>query len=152
MEKEDASRVQYPAGIKWTRQRKCVYGILYRSMEPLSAIQIYQQVLQTEKAENYAVSTIYRILGAFEDHGLVSRDVWPEDGTVFYELNRGEHTHYAVCLECRKRIPLSGCPFIHMRLDTGAKDFMVTGHRVELYGYCKDCQELHRRTTGRENF
>lgn len=138
MDMADVPKKEYPAGIKWTKQRKRVYDILDSSVEPMSAIQIYQRILREGEAD-YAVSTVYRILAAFEEKSLVSRDIWPQDGTVFYELNRGGHTHYAVCLECRRRIPLSACPFTHMHLDTGAEDFLVTGHRIELYGYCKEC-------------
>ncbi len=143
----------YPAGIKWTKQRKCVYEILEDSVEPLSAVQIYQKVLGSGAGEGYAISTVYRILGAFEEKGLVSREVWMEDGTAFYELNRGGHTHYAICLECHKKIPLSGCPFSHMHpepdmhLDPGAEGFTVVGHRIELYGYCRECSRAKSRET-----
>lgn len=141
---ETENHFSYPRGIKWTKQRKCVYEILKQSVEPLSAIQIYQNVLQMAQGESYAVSTIYRILNTFEENGLVNKDVWPEDGTAFYELNRGGHTHYAVCLECHKRIPLNSCPFKTMYLGAGAQDFMITGHKIELYGYCKDCKTQNK--------
>ena len=77
-----------------------------------------------------------------EEHKCEHNDIsyWG-DGTVVYELNRGEHTHYAVCLECHKRIPLPSCPFAHVHLEQDTGDFTVTGHKLELYGYCKKCQE-----------
>ncbi len=132
----------YPQGIKWTKQRKDVYEILHQASEPLSAVQIYQQVIKDkeETDSNYAVSTIYRILSAFEDKNLITKTSWMGDGTVVYELNRGEHTHYAVCLECHKRIQLPSCPFAHVHLDQETEEFIVTGHKLELYGYCKDCK------------
>lgn len=129
----------YPAGIKWTKQRKCVYEILKEASEPISAVQIYQQIVQREGQVPYAVSTVYRILGVFEEKGIVLKDTRSEDGNTVYELDRGEHTHYAVCLECHKRIPLKSCPFAHVHLDAQAGDFTVTGHRLELYGYCGEC-------------
>lgn len=132
--------LQYPQGIKWTKQRKCVYAILWQATEPLSAVQIYNRVDKTETEGMYAVSTIYRILAAFEEKGLVSKTTWMGDGTVVYELNRGEHTHYAVCLACHKRIPLHNCPFAHVHLEQETADFTVTAHKLELYGYCKDCR------------
>lgn len=136
---------KYPAGIKWTRQRKSIYDILKQAEEPMSAVQLYQQLLQREETVNYAVSTVYRILGAFEEKAMVLRDTRPEDGNAVYELNRGGHTHYAVCLECHKRIPLKSCPFVHMHPERGneelkEEDFTVTGHKLELYGYCKKCR------------
>uniref|UniRef100_UPI004055C49B Fur family transcriptional regulator n=1 Tax=Acetatifactor sp. TaxID=1872090 RepID=UPI004055C49B len=130
--------LQYPQGIKWTKQRKCVYEVLWQATEPLSAQQIFHLVEKTGD-EMYAVSTIYRILAAFEEKGLVTKTTWMGDGTVVYELNRGEHTHYAVCLECHKRIALPSCPFAHVHLEQETGDFMITSHKLEVYGYCKDC-------------
>lgn len=140
------NRCGYPAGIKWTKQRKDVYDVLLKAREPLSASKIYSQIVREDNGECYAVSTIYRILNNFEENGLVNRDAWMGDGTVVYELNRAEHTHYAVCLRCHKRIPLQSCPFAHMHLNTEAGDFTVTGHRLELYGYCNECSRASKKT------
>lgn len=136
--------MEYPEGLKWTKQRKSVYGVLWETAEPLSAIQIYNRVEKQNDGEEYAVSTIYRILAAFEERGLVEKSTWMGDGTVLYELNRGGHTHYAVCLECHRRIPLQNCPFAHIHMEKDTDGFTVTGHKLELYGYCKDCQKIKK--------
>lgn len=136
--RQEAEEKQYPQGIKWTRQRKRVYEVLWQATEPLSAVQIYNRADSSEE-EMYALSTIYRILATFEEKGIVNKTTWMGDGTVVYELNRGGHTHYAVCLECHKRVALSGCPFAHVHLEQETGDFTVTGHKLELYGYCKEC-------------
>ena len=143
---------EYPKGIKWTKQRKSVYQVLEQASEPLSAQQIYLQVLEQAKQESYALSTIYRILAAFEENHLVSSTTWMGEDTVVYELERGGHTHYAVCLECHKRIPLHSCPFNFGHFghrhgdhadgtDGELGDFTVVGHKVELYGYCEKCRK-----------
>lgn len=136
---------KYPQGIKWTRQRKDVYDVLENASEPLSAVQIYNLIEKDSMEGNYAVSTIYRILSAFEEQDIVTKTNWMGDGTYVYELNRGEHTHYAVCLRCHKRIPLHACPFQHMHVhsheekDLETKGFNVIGHKLEIYGYCNNC-------------
>lgn len=130
---------EYPAGIKWTRQRKCVYEMLKEVGEPVSAVQLYQMILKREGEVPYAASTVYRILSAFEEKGIVLKDTRSEDGNAVYELDLGQHTHYAVCLECHRRIPLASCPFVHAHLEAAAGNFIVTGHRLELYGYCGEC-------------
>ena len=133
-------QITYPQGIKWTKQRKDVYQVLLDATEPLSAVAIYQRIAK-DKAGNYAVSTIYRILATFEEHDFVTKTNWMGDGTVVYELNRGDHTHYAICLECHKRIQLPDCPFTHIHLEQETEDFTVTGHKLELYGFCKNCRK-----------
>ena len=138
-----AEKIIYPAGIKWTKQRKDVYHVLLEATEPLSAVQIYNRILKTEAEVSYAVSTIYRILAAFEEKGFVEKSTFMGDGTVMYEWNKGGHTHYAICLTCHKKMPLHACPFEHMHMDADAEDFTVTGHKIEIYGYCKDCKSVN---------
>lgn len=139
----------YPEGLKWTKQRKDVYRVLWEAEEPLSAIQIYNRIERDESSE-YAVSTIYRILSAFEERGLVEKAPWTGEAmekghsTAAYELKRGGHTHYAVCLECHRRIPLKNCPFAHIHLEKETEDFTVTNHKLELYGYCRECKEARK--------
>ena len=151
--------MSYPEGLKWTKQRKSAYKVLWETAEPLSAIQIYQRMLglgndgdnrdnEDDEDSNgrrsggeYAVSTVYRILAVFEEKGLVEKSTWMEDGTAVYSLNRGGHTHYAICLKCHNRIPLQSCPFAHIHLEKGMEDFTVTGHKLELYGYCSACRQ-----------
>lgn len=141
----DEQSITYPQGLKWTKQRKHVYEVLLSASEPLSAVQIYSRVERSGEDNTYALSTIYRILTSFEEKNLVNKTNWMGDGTVVYELNRGGHTHYAVCLECHKRIPLQNCPFAHVHMEeTG--DFTITGHKLELYGYCKECKEVREQT------
>ncbi len=137
----DGTAIEYPQGLKWTKQRRSVYRVLWEASEPLNAIQIYNLAARDTDGEECAVSTIYRILAAFEERGFVEKSAWMRDGAVVYTLNRGIHTHYAVCLECHRRIPLQSCPFAHMHLNPAAEDFTVTGHKLELYGYCRECRE-----------
>lgn len=131
--------LEYPQGLKWTRQRKSVYRILWNAEEPLNAAQIYHLAVQEAEGKDYAPSTVYRILAAFEEQRLAEKTVLPGEDTAVYALNRGGHTHYAVCLQCHRRIPLQSCPFAHMNPEKEAEGFTVTGHRLELYGYCRDC-------------
>lgn len=141
----------YPAGIKWTKQRKAVYEVLSASEEPLSAVQIYNLILQKSGEGNYAVSTVYRVLTAFEEKGYVEKSTFMGEDTVMYEWKRNGHTHYAVCLGCRKKLPLQACPFEHVHLAAESDDFLVTGHKLELYGYCKTCKKSRLSMKERKN-
>ena len=139
------------AGIKWTKQRKRVYQILDEAAQPMSAAGIYAH-LEAWEQEKYALSTIYRILSAFEENGIVEKTTWMGEGTAVYGLKRPGHVHYAVCLSCHKRIPLEHCP-LHMSgahhthsaeespLEKETDGFTVVSHKIELYGYCKDCKQ-----------
>jgi len=130
--------------LKWTKQRKRVREILKGSDMPLTANQIFA-ALSKEEQEQYALSTVYRILAAFEEHHLVNKSAWMGDQTVTYEWNAGEHKHFAVCLDCHKRIALEHCPVALLPLRKNSGEFTITDHKLELYGYCKDCKKVHEQ-------
>lgn len=127
--------------LKKTKQRERVYQILAASERPMSAADIYQEILRQDGACSYAVSTVYRALQAFETEHLVSRMTLPDADTALYEWNEGLHRHYAICLKCHKRIPIQECPFHTMHLQETEGDFQITGHKIEIYGYCGACRK-----------
>lgn len=135
---------KWPEGIKWTKQRKDIYTVLERAKKPLSAHDIYQEILKDASvdASNFAISTVYRGLAIFEEKGLLEKSILLGSDTAVYELMEGNHKHYAVCLSCHKLVPLKHCPFEHVEhnhMESEEGEFVVTGHKLELYGYCKEC-------------
>lgn len=125
---------KWPEGIKKTKQRKEVYNVLLNANSPMSAVDIYKHVPE------YALSTIYRILAAFEEKNMVLKSNIPGEDIAVYEINRGVHKHYAMCLSCHELVALKKCPFESAYIET-QDDFEITGHKIEIYGYCNKCRE-----------
>lgn len=134
---------QWPSGLKRTRPREMVWNILLQAEKPLDAKEIYR-ILQQEDGE-FAVSTVYRVLAAFEERNLVTKTTMMGEETALYSLRRAGHAHYAICLKCHKQVPLEHCPLEEASMQAGADGFKVTGHRLELYGYCGACQKCDKR-------
>ena len=126
--------------LKKTKQRERIYEILSGAQKPMSVADIYQQMLQRDGNCTYAVSTIYRVLQAFEEQKLVTKTSLPDSDMMLYEWNDGKHHHYAICMKCLKKIPLKECPFHGINWEREF-DFQVVGHKVEVYGYCGECRE-----------
>jgi Fur family ferric uptake transcriptional regulator len=130
-------RNDWPAGIKRTKQREAVLAVLERADKPVSAAAI---CAQTEKdGEAVWLSTVYRILELFVKKGLAERIAMMTGEMAVYELNRFRHRHYAVCVSCRKIISMDNCPMERFVPKLADGDFRVTGHNLEVYGYCGDC-------------
>lgn len=129
----------WPNGLKKTKQRETVLSILMQADKPISALDIHSRVLK----EGYKVwlSTIYRILEIFEKYNLVVKNTVLDNETVLYELNSHEHKHYAVCLGCHSITPISDCPMKNFSDNIEDDSFHVTGHKLEIYGYCKHCKD-----------
>ena len=58
-----------------------------------------------------------------------------------YELNLNEHKHHVICVGCHKMISFLDCPVEEFEKKLKEKiDFDVTGHKLEIYGYCQECK------------
>lgn len=115
--------------IKKTRQRLDIVAALEQADKPLSAEELLQ------KCEKMSLSTVYRNLERLCELGAVEKQTLAKDGRGVYELVSGEHAHYAICLSCHEKIYLHHCPL----QDPELEGFTVTGHKIEVYGYCAKC-------------
>jgi Fur family ferric uptake transcriptional regulator len=123
-------------GIKKTKQRLALLEILENAESPLTASQIHE--LYLEKDKGAWMSTTYRTLDMFTECGIVDKTIPMDSSNAQFELSRNEHRHYAVCRGCNKRWNLENCPLEGAQIGA-ANGFHVTGHRLEVYGYCDDC-------------
>jgi Fur family ferric uptake transcriptional regulator len=130
----------WPAGMKRTRQREGVLSILESSQRPLSAADICAKM--EEGGEKVWMSTVYRALEVFLKKDVVIKTNVLNSEMAVYELNRFEHKHYAVCMNCHKMISMDNCPMDKFIPDLQDEDFRVMGHNLEIFGYCKDCKKL----------
>ena len=143
--------MDFPSSIRKTKSRVRVFEILEKAKTPLTARQIAQKAAQGGKKtgngkeeEDGAVwlSSIYRALDAFEKAHVVTRTILSDSNEALYSLSGTGHHHYAICIQCKKKTELSGCPFAdESSLHAVDSDFMVVGHMVEVYGYCKSCRK-----------
>lgn len=128
----------FPSGIKKTRQRERVFSVLEQAETPLSA----QEIFLRAQAEDTSLwlSTVYRTLDFFTSKGFITKTTVMDGRQALYSLTPLHHQHYAVCLGCRKVVALANCPMetFEPALDEGG--FRVLGHKVEMYGYCRDCE------------
>lgn len=116
-------------GLKCTHQRLDVLGTLINANSPMTADMIFSQL------NNISRSTVYRILEKLTESGIVIREAFNGSTEMYYEAALMTHRHYAVCLGCHKMQYIDDCP-VH---DAKVSHFTVTGHRLELYGYCDEC-------------
>ena len=135
------------AGLKTTRPRLKVLSVLENSdVRHMAAEDVYKILL--EDKQPIGLATIYRVLTQFEDAGLVIRNKFEGERTMF-ELNDEAHHDHMVCVECGEVIE-----FVDQRIETQqekvAKDheFTIHDHALTLYGKCKNCadQSTHNAT------
>lgn len=127
----------WPTGIKKTKQRMCVFSILEKASSPISALDIYKQIEKENSA--FWLSTVYRVLELFVNEGVARKTSIINSNMALYELNCNKHKHYAICVGCHKVVEMNNCPMETFIPKLADNSFRVLGHKVEMYGYCKDC-------------
>ena len=137
--------MSFPDTLRKTKSRLKVWEILEEATTPLTARQIAQKAAGSDgdgSGKGVWLSSVYRALEAFEEAKVVNRTVLKDSSEALYSLAETGHHHYAICISCKSRTELEGCPFEEEEhLHTMDHDFMVVGHTVEVFGYCKDCQK-----------
>lgn len=146
--------MNFPDSLRKTKSRLQVFSILSASTTPLTARQIAEKAGKEEAEDAHAkdpsaedsrgvwLSSVYRALDAFEKAHVVSKTILKDSSEALYSLSETGHHHYAICMNCKSRTELEGCPFSEeSHLHTVDNDFMVVGHVVEVFGYCKDCRK-----------
>ena len=134
--------MSFPDSLRKTKSRLKVWEILSSSPTPLTARQIAQKADGGNEEKAVWLSSVYRALEAFEKAQAVNRTLLKDSPEALYSLSETGHHHYAICMNCKSRTELEGCPFgEHEHLHTVDEDFMVVGHVVEVFGYCKDCRK-----------
>lgn len=127
-------------GMKSTRHRNAILLLLEQSEDPRTAEELY--ISLREKTASINLSTVYRTLDTFVSKNLVTKSTM-DDGKARYELNQHEHKHHLFCVGCHKVISIEDCPMGELQEILKKKiDFDVTGHKLEIYGYCHNCKKV----------
>lgn len=129
MTRVNINEILSKSGLKCTKQRISVMKTLSETSAPLTAEDIF------EKSEDISISTVYRIVEKLCEKGIVSKKTIQDSDRFYYELVGARHRHYAICLGCGEMKSVSICP---MRAPD-VNGFTVTGHKLEIYGYCAKC-------------
>lgn len=126
-------------GYKITPQRRAILEVLIEyNGRFLSAEKIYQETLKTYPGLN--IATIYRNLDILENINLIHK-IQSEEGALYSIISTRSHHHHVICKGCGKTEIIDFCPlqkFIDLVED---KNFTLTEHKIELYGYCQKCSE-----------
>jgi len=127
----------HAAGKRVTAERRLLLRIILNNSH-LDANQIYVQAKQEDPKLN--LSTVYRTVKVFSELGLVDTSDLGQ-GHDHYEMSLKNHYH-CICLDCGKVIEVPALlPLAKVGREYG---FDVVAGKVELFGYCEDCQKKRR--------
>lgn len=123
-------------GVRMTPQRHAILTYLMDAMTHPTADEIYKAL--SPQFPSMSVATIYNNLRLFVEAGLV-RELTYGDGSSRFDADLSDHYH-AICKSCGTIVDFEHPPLLDVeRVASKETGFVVEGHRMEIYGLCRDC-------------
>lgn len=126
-------------GLRLTDQRRQIARVFFESDGHHSAEDIYHRVQQQHSGVGTA--TVYRTMKLLNEAGLAT-GLNLGDGFSRYESpsGRGHHDHL-VCRRCGEIVEFANDQIEELQEKMAKRyGFVVTDHRLELYGLCGGCR------------
>ncbi|MBR57817.1 MAG: transcriptional repressor [Myxococcales bacterium] len=127
-------------GLRLTNQRIAVVRHFFQQGHHVTVDSLYQLVLKEHPQIGYA--TVYRTLKLLVECSLAQTHQFDKNRVCFELYEEHEHHDHIICVECSKIIEFEHAEIERLQ-DQVAEDhgFLLTTHRMELYGICPDCQK-----------
>lgn len=123
--------------LKMTHARQMVLKFFLDATVPTTADDIFFFLAEMRCATDRA--TVYRILEAFREKGIINRIEFQE-GKFRYEIAGSDH-HHLICEKCGLISDISECGIEAWEKEIQVKKgFMVKRHSLEFFGECISCQ------------
>ncbi|HEY8463954.1 MAG TPA: Fur family transcriptional regulator [Bacillota bacterium] len=125
--------------LKFTEQRRIILNSFLATETHFSVEELYDRIKR-----NYpeiGQTTVYRTLKLLTDCGLANELKFTNSVSRYEHLFGHEHHDHLICTECGKVIEVRDEEIEVLQKELAQKHhFLVTAHRMELYGQCQDCQ------------
>lgn len=125
-------------GLRLTRQRKHVYGVLLGRQDHPTAMEVFLRA--KPGMESLSLATVYNVLETLAARGLV-RKVHLDRGSTRYCANAGQHGHFT-CTACGAVLDVPLLPGAELeKLHRLPRGYAVTRQEVSLHGLCAHCRK-----------
>ena len=128
-------------GLKASRQREIIADVFFQAGGHLRVDELLQEVRKIDAKVSQA--TVYRTMKLLTDCGLAEPRNFL-DGQTRYERSDegGEHHDHLICTSCAKIVEFVDSRIEELQERVAVKHgFVVTHHKMELYGLCQSCQQ-----------
>ena len=139
---EQFNKILREHGGRLTEERRLLLQTICNMKGHFEAENIHETLLK--QGHKVSLATIYRNLELIVKAGIIRRApvAFGDQSKMQFECVCGKQHHdHLICLGCGKKIEFS-YPAIEVLQDAVAKEhgFVLTGHNLELHGFCPSCQ------------
>ena len=125
--------------LKSTAQRDTIAKVFLNSRRHISVEELYHEVRRLNPRIGYA--TVYRTMKLLTQCGVAAERHF-RNGEARYESAHKRHHDHLICEVCGKIVE-----FEEQRIEVLQEEiakrlgFGLTGHKMELYGVCRECRK-----------
>lgn len=119
-------------GVRITRQRSVILGILSETEDHPDALEIFQRAVKLDSS--ISLSTVYRTMKLLGDMGAIHRHAF-EGGPSRFEHASGDHHDHLIDIETGDVIEFKSDRIEQLQNEIAESlGYEITHHRLELYG------------------
>jgi len=132
-------------GLRHSKRRGQVADVFFSTAKHIGIDELYEKVQSLDPG--IGIATVYRTLNLLVESGLaIKRDF--VTGAATYEKRTKEHHDHLLCTSCGRIVEFQRDEIESLQDEVAkANDFVLTFHKMELYGICASCRR--KRNTGR---
>lgn len=132
-------------GLKSTSQRDDIARVFFASRRHISVEELYNEVKRVNPRLGYA--TVYRTMKLLTECGLAVERHFRDAEARYESGGEGRHHDHLICEHCGKIVEFEEDRIELLQTEVARRlGFQITGHKMELYGVCRDCQKANRTT------
>jgi Fur family ferric uptake transcriptional regulator len=127
-------------GFKSTRQRDIIASEFFKCEDHITAEDLYMKINKRHK--EIGSTTVYRTLKLLAESGLATARVFADQLTRYEPVSEDEHHDHLICLDCGSIIEFEDPKLERLQEKIASEfGFSIVDHKVEFYGYCRDCKK-----------
>lgn len=136
----DLKNKVHRSGLKLTKQREVICEVFFAQIGHRRAEEILSEARALDA--NVSLATVYRTLRLLQDYGFADAHNF-QDGHALFEPSFGsDHHDHLICTGCGFIVEFVNPQIEALQTKVARQHgFMVTNHKMELYGLCDGCQK-----------
>ncbi len=135
---EEFQKVLESKGLKSTQQRHFIAETFFKTNTHVSLDELLKKVKR--KTPNIGYATVFRTMKLLTETGLAMERQFGDGQTRFENLHQDGHHDHLICIKCAKIVEFQNQMIEDLQAETAKNfGFKVVRHKLELYGYCADC-------------
>ncbi|HXW52762.1 MAG TPA: Fur family transcriptional regulator [Myxococcota bacterium] len=127
-------------GLKPTKQRVVICQVFFSQSGHRSAEDILKEARLLDA--KVSLATVYRTLKLLQENGLAESHNFQDSQALFEpKLDDDHHHDHLICTSCGHIVEFVDDNIERLQLEVAeSQGFLITSHKMELYGLCKDCR------------